>query len=362
MLAYQAQANDSMCNSLLPQAAEILIANNVDAGAIAIVGAEKVLCKKFIGRMPHNSNMVSGDTIFPIASLSKGFLGGLLAIMAEEKQFNWEQIASEQLKEFKLKNSSYSNMLSFHHIASMQSGLPEYAAREFIGNANNRSDIIASIAQVESIAAPGSGKFSYQYALLAVLEEIIKKRVGYEWDKLLQKKLLDPLKMINTGIDITSLRDHRNVVLTFDHEDNLLEYEHFKVPSAAAMYSSVNDLAKWVQLHLRDGEINGRQLISRSEISKMRNSYSAIEELEVNLANLNQVTNYAYGRFWRNYLYHTTRGANLKVIEHTGVSSGSSSIISFIPAKKIGIIVLTNKQNSTPLTIRTKFLQYVGEN
>jgi CubicO group peptidase (beta-lactamase class C family) len=117
-----------------------------------------------------------------------------------------------------------------------------------------------------------------------------------------------------------------------------------------------------VQLHLRDGEINGRQLISKSEISKMRNSYSAIEELETNLANLNQVTDYSYGRFWRNYFYHTISGAHLKVIEHTGVSAGSSSIISFIPVKKIGIIVLTNKQTSVPLIIRAKFLQYLGEN
>jgi CubicO group peptidase (beta-lactamase class C family) len=351
-----ANLNESKCDNLITQAEEIIKNESVPGMAIAVIDYDQTLCKKFYGEVSQDGKKIASDTIFPIASLTKGFLGSLLAIMSDQKQFNWDLVASKELKEFKLKNPDYTKILSFHHIASMQTGLPEFAAKEYLKNTNNRQEILKSFSLVDSIYPPGIGKFSYQYALLAAFEEMIKKRTGQEWEKLLQKKILEPLKLVNTGVDITLLNDKSNVAITYDENNIEIDWEQFKVTSAASMYSSLNDMIKWARLHLQNGKIGHKQLISKSEMGQMQTSYSIIEDTKYLFLDMDNVSELSYGRFWRNYQYK-----GFKVIEHNGVSSGSSSIICYIPAKKLAIVILSTKLTSAPSLIRTKFLQLISE-
>jgi CubicO group peptidase (beta-lactamase class C family) len=325
--------------------------------AIAVIGENNVIYKKFAGNLNDKSNKkIAGNTIFQVASLSKGFLGGLLAIMAEQRQLNWHSTVISEIKDFKLKNNDYSKILTFHHIASMQTGLPEFAGNEFLPDSSSRSEIIASLGKVDSIYPPGERKFAYQYAILSVFEELIKKKTGTEWEKILQKKLLEPLKLINTGVDITQLNNKSNVAACVDESNNQIDFDQFKVNSAAGMYSSLNDLTKWTQLHIRDGNIGNKQIISKAEINKMRLAYTPIENYDGFLIPNPSIEKLAYGHFWKNYSYRG-KSSNLKIIEHNGNSTGVSSIIAYIPDKKIGIIVLTNKFTSAPEQIRDSFLQ-----
>lgn len=346
--------DNNQCKELIIEAEKIIDQESLPGIAMAILDEEKTLCKKFYGYVNKSGKKIAGDTIFPIASLTKGFLGSILSIMSDQKQFNWNWIISEELKEFKLKNHKYNQELSFHHLASMQTGLPAFAMKDYLEKENNPQDIIANIPLIDSIYPPGIGKFAYQYALLVVFEEMIKKRTGQEWDKLLQKKILDPMKLINTGIDITSLKNKSDVVVTYNQNNEQIDWEKFQIKSAAGMYSSLDDLIRWTKLHIMDGNFDNKQLISKSEISKMRNNYTVIEDFQHLFLDMNYVKELSYGRFWRNYYYK-----NFKIIEHNGLSSGSSSIICYIPNKKIAIAILTNKATNAPSLIREKFLQLI---
>jgi CubicO group peptidase (beta-lactamase class C family) len=361
MLSFPAIANLNHAQIFIfdKEVDKIINEQKVPGAAIAIVSDEKIIFKKFIGDT-ENKQKIAGDTIFQLASLSKGFLGSLLSIMVENKQFNWDKIVTKELKDFKLKNSDYTQRLTFHDIASMQTGLPEFAGKEFLMDATSRQEIITNIAKVDSLFAPGEKSFSYQYSILAVFEELIKKKTGIEWEKFLQKKILDPLKLVNTGTDIHSLSNKNNLAQAYNDTNQPIDWSKFKVNSAAGIYSSLNDLTKWLQLHIKGGNIGNKQLISQAEINKMRLSYTPINDYNGYLIQNPFIEALSYGRFWKNYLYNT-KNQKLKVIEHNGNCEGAANIISFIPDKKIGIIVLTNKFTSSAELIRNEFLKILTE-
>ena len=356
MMSINAQAEFNP-ESFAQELAIIKKNNNLASIAVAVVSDGNVLFKETSGLTDVNGNKkIDGDTKFQIASLSKAFLGSLLAILVDQQQLNWSQIVSLAVKEFQISNPTYNQQLSFHHIAAMQSGLPAYAGKEEIKNASNRQEILKIFNQIDSLNAPGE-HFTYQYALLSVLEEIVKRKSGLEWEKFLQRKIIEPLKLINTGIDITQA-NLDNVAKPLDEHNQLIDFESFKVNSAAGLYSSLNDMIRWVQFHLRDGTIGNKAIISKTEINNMRKSFTPIVASDHLLEEDGNITERAYGYFWQNYRYGSNN--KFRVIEHTGNCRGASAIISFVPSKKIGIIVLINKFSVATEQIRSKFLQQLN--
>jgi CubicO group peptidase (beta-lactamase class C family) len=338
------------------ESAKIIEELKIPGAAIAIVTNNKIVYRKTFGVTDlTNKKRVTTGTIFQIASLSKAFMGGLLAYMADHKHFSWHENVIHNIKEFKLADRNHSHQLTYHHIGAMQSGLEAYAGGKNL-ETPTRINIIHSFLNVTQVASIKDKKFSYQYSLLSLLEETVKRKTGQEWDKLLKRHILVPLKMRNTGIDITSIADNNNVAKPHGPNNEILEWETFKVNAAAGLYSNLNDLIKWVQFHLNDGRVDGKQLISKGEMKKMRASNTKILDNDTMMTKNVAIKSLHYGYFWKNYLY--TKGKNkYKVIEHNGLIEGMSSIISYLPDKKIGIIVLCNKATFAPELIRLKFLE-----
>lgn len=330
----------------------------VPAMAIAVFDKKKILFKKLKGTTANdNKILIADNTVFQIASLSKSFIGGLLAVMHDQGVFSWHDIINKKVRNFSLKNQYYTDILSFHHLAAMQTGLPEYALSKDLINFNYRNDIIKAFSQVESIQ-PGH-KFSYQYAIFSVIEEFIRNQSGLEWNRYLQRKILDPLKLINTGININQL-SNLNIAKAYDKNNKIIEWEDFKVKSAAGMYSSLNDLISWTQFHLQEGIYNNRQIISKAQINALSMGYTPLEIEQLYFVEQENIKDIMYGYFWKSY-YYLNNQQKLKVIEHTGRGSGVSCLISFIPSKEIGIVILTNKSTTAPEQIREELLKLITQ-
>jgi CubicO group peptidase (beta-lactamase class C family) len=330
--------------------------------ALAIVGKDKVHFEGYFGVEDVTSNKpITMDTTFQIASLSKAFLGVALANLSDKKIINWNDKLKKHIPEFKLKTDEYTDKLTLHHIASMQTGLPVSAGKEYLKDTRTKKDIIKIFANVESELPPGSPQFTYQYALLAALEELIARKTKIEWEMFVQRAILKHIGMRHTTFGNHHLRTMKNVAKPHDEHNKVVEFESFKVTSAAGVNSNMNDMIKWIKFHINNGVVNKTRLLSLKEVRNTRSPFTPMDEFIKEIYGNAPVSSLYYGYFWRNYLFGSEE-RKYKVIEHSGGCDGMSSIISYLPDEKIGIIVLSNKMTDAPSLIRTKFLEIFHKN
>jgi hypothetical protein len=115
---------------------------------------------------------------------------------------------------------------------------------------------------------------------------------------------------------------------------------------AGGLYSSVNDLAKWVRVQLDGGVISGdgdgaKRLFSAERQREMWNMLTPIPVPESSVPELAAAKpNFSgYGEGW---MLSDYRGH--KLVWHTGGWPGMVSRITLVPDLKLGVIVLTNQE------------------
>jgi len=109
--------------------------------------------------------------------------------------------------------------------------------------------------------------------------------------------------------------------------------------SAAALNSSVNDLAKWVRLQLGKGKFEGKQIFSEAQAWGMHQPYLAQQISEAGWKGnpTRHFTGVASGWFVYDY-------QGRKIINHSGGLDGMLSYTHLIPEENLGFVVLTNSE------------------
>jgi hypothetical protein len=113
---------------------------------------------------------------------------------------------------------------------------------------------------------------------------------------------------------------------------------------AGSINSSVADMANWLLLHLAGGKWKGKPLIEPKNLQQMHSPQVVVPGGESE-----HIQHTSYGLGWDILSY---RGH--KLIKHGGGIDGFSSEVGLLPARKLGIVVLSNLDgNPVPRFIET---------
>jgi Beta-lactamase/Domain of unknown function (DUF3471) len=126
----------------------------------------------------------------------------------------------------------------------------------------------------------------------------------------------------------TSFTDKLNVV-PYDNWNNL-------VP-AASIISNVKDLANWLLFQLDSGRYNGQRIMPFAVLQRTRDVNINTGSGKSGLYPIH-FRGYGLGLFAADY-------NGRQVYWHTGSNGGMSSNICFVPEERLGIAILTNKEN-----------------
>jgi CubicO group peptidase (beta-lactamase class C family) len=96
---------------------------------------------------------------------------------------------------------------------------------------------------------------------------------------------------------------------------------------AGSMYSSVEELSRWVIAFMNDGKLEGKQVLSPKVIARLATPQVDIPKSD---------RKYGYG-----LQIGTVRG--MRLLSHTGSRLGHGSLIQMVPERRIGAIVVTNR-------------------
>lgn len=282
---------------------------------------------------------VDGDTLFMIASNTKGLTTLLLAKLVDEGKIGWKTPVTQLLPQFKLGNADTTRRVLVEHLICACTGLPRQDFEwlfQFKGVTPEGA--LGTLATVQptskfgemfqySNLLAGAAGFTGGHVLYPQLE------LGAAYDKAMQTEVFDPLGMKSTTFDYARALSGDHAIAHAPDVDGKparavfdLNYSIIPLRPAGAGWSSVNDMLKYVSMELANGALpDGHRYISKEPLLARRDAKVPIGKDAV----------YGMG-----LMVDTTYG--VPVVHHGGDMIGFHSDMMWLPEAQVGAVVLTN--------------------
>jgi D-alanyl-D-alanine-carboxypeptidase/D-alanyl-D-alanine-endopeptidase len=332
-------AAQNPCTNGLPNESEIrsLLAERIEAlggkqGSVGIVvGMISPEGRKIISagrRRSDDSHVPNGDTVFEIGSVTKVFTALLLAEMAGKHELALNDPVAKYLPAgFKIPERNGKN-ISLLDLATHTSGLPfmpnDSATSTDFGT--GEYSLIGLRHFIANCELRGEGKWEYSNVGYWLLSEVLAARAGVDYETQLRRRVIAPLGLTNTAFALTpkmkaSFAVGHNAVLQPSPAISTLPIYSI-MPAAGGLYSSANDLLKLLAVAM-DYE--------RSSLgAAMHLTWTTRRPMS------GEGSKQALG--WT--IIHDRAG---ELVTHDGGTFGYASSIAWDPARRVGVVVLSNQ-------------------
>jgi len=222
------------------------------------------------------------DAIFWIASMSKPILGTLLMMLQDDGLLSMDDPVEKYLPEFKgLKTADGKQAkLTIRHLLTHTSGMGEISADQARESKTLASVIPLYVAKAVAFT-PGS-KWVYCQSSINTGGRIAEVVTGEPLEKLLKRRLFDPLGMKDTTFYLTEKQLPR-LAKTYRRTDkgeleatdirflngkSPTSTDRFPAPNGG-LFSTAQDYARFCQMILRGGELDGKRYLKADSVKLM---------------------------------------------------------------------------------------------
>jgi CubicO group peptidase (beta-lactamase class C family) len=242
------------------------------------------------------------DAIFRIYSMTKTVTSVAVMMLVEEGKLTLEDPLSRYLPGFQTpqvmtggtadapKLRAADKPITLHALLTHTAGYPAgrkgdepavklmeridpHAASDLRGFAERMSHV--------PLAADPGTRFGYDGASLELLARVVEVVSGQSFESFLQQRIFDPLAMHDTGFSVPPAQRARVVDITTTGSDGRLRIadgpsaSHPGAPlnayasGAGGLYSTAGDYARFAQMLLDGGALDGRELLGRKTVELM---------------------------------------------------------------------------------------------
>lgn len=320
--------------------------------AIALVTREGIVHEKGFGvRDLRNRQPVDEQTLFGIASLSKSFASATVAKLVADGRMNWDDPVIRHLPWFAMPRERDTPEVTLRDLLSMRSGFgsSEYTFRRASAN---RADHVRRIRFLEQ-RHPLRSEYLYTTDSYTAIGEVVATVTAEPWEAFAAETLWKPIGMTRTNADHTVARADKNAAsphITVQRRKQAIDwiYEDYNALPAGGVNSTAHDLGLWVRFQLNNGAVNGKTILPFSALKETRTPQTPERGRFANRAwseaageGDDAFRHPAYAMGWTT---HTYRGHD--VVSHSGGIDGFRTFMGFLPDDDIGIVVLTNADQS----------------
>jgi beta-lactamase class C len=310
--------------------------------AIAVVRTGEVIyIKGFGNKRNHANDPINIHTKFRIASASKGFSSILTGLLVQEGALRWSDQISLHLEDFLPEPKSYSDSLTVSAILSQTSGFPYQAYSNLVEDGLSLEELVISLSEIKLSAPPGQ-LYSYQNVAYSLIEPIMYKTTGKDYETLLRERIFEPLQMTDASANFFDMNSSPNAAVPhrrtqYSYSPIPLSPSYYNVAAAGGINASISDMSLWLQalLGYRPQVIPQEvlnEVYSPTIQTPLMNGYYR-QWLEARRA--------YYGLGWRIVPTPTDT-----IIYHGGYANGFKSHVSLNPSKDIGIVILSNSSDN----------------
>lgn len=305
--------------------------------AAVVKDGEVVLSRGFGLRDKDKELPVTEQTLFPIGSTTKAFTAAVIGTFVDEGLLEWDRPVREYLPSFKLHDPVASNEATLLDLLSHRTGLPRHEKLMLMYGSGGltRAEVVERLRYL-----PFNKGFrevwQYNNLLYMTAGYLIEVVAGQTWEEAVQERLLDPLGMTDTNLWVNELQksdDHSVPYALLDGEVAEVPYRPIElIGPAGSINSCVADMARWLRFNAEGGRET--DILSASTLKTI---HSPVIPMPTDSA-WEEVSLVGYGLGWMVEHYRGHR-----VIWHSGGIDGFIAWISFIPDRRAGVVVLSNR-------------------
>ena len=168
--------------------------------AVAVVNRQGPLLVRTYGVTDITADQsVQPDTVFRVASLSKGFAGTLAGISVAEGELSLNAAVDPLVPQFELISRRQESALTVEHILSHRVGLPPNAYDNLLEANVDPAEILARYSGVEMICGVGQC-YAYQNVAFNMITSVLEQVAEQDFAALLEQRLFTPLAMQHASL------------------------------------------------------------------------------------------------------------------------------------------------------------------
>jgi len=333
-----AESYARLVESLRPWIENEVAVKQLPGLSIALVDDQKVVWSHGFGYAdPLTKTPATADTLYRVGSVSKPFTTLLLMMLVEMGLIDLDVPVQRYLPEFSPKNT-FKKDITLRQMVSHRSGLVREspAGNYFDDSGTTLADTVKSINST-TLVYPPEKTTSYSNAALATVGYVLERMQKQPFAGLIQQRLLAPLGMKSSSFaPDAELRKRvaKAAMWTYHGREFAAPTWDMGMAPAGSLYSSANDLGKFLMFLFARGRTAKGQLLKKETLESM---------WKIQFAKPDAKTGFGLSFFVSELEGHRRVG-------HGGAVYGFATELAALPDDKLGVVVIASKDVANAVT------------
>jgi CubicO group peptidase (beta-lactamase class C family) len=314
-------------------------AQRIPGLALGIVEGDRIVYVRGFGTADDSGRETTPQTPFIIGSVSKSLTALAVMQLVETAKIELDAPVERYLPWFRVADEKASAEITVRHLLNHTSGLSTKTGRSFQGDGDTSDTALEqAVRRLDSaeLTAPVGSKHQYSTINYSVLGLIVQTVAGQSYERYVQTKILDPLRMRNSYTSEAAAQPHgfatgHNYWFGRPRAADL-PYNRGLVP-AGYLISSVEDMTHFLISQLNGGRYEGTAVLSPDGIDELHRPAVQTPEADT-----------SYGMGW-----FVGPVNDIPAIHHQGETFNFHSNVVLVPQSRRGVVVLMNAENSLDL-------------
>ena len=334
-----------------------LAALKVPGAAIAVVkDSEVVLAKGYGFRDVDGKLPMTADTLMAIGSSTKAFTAFALGTLVDQGRVEWDKPVRDYIPWFRLYDAQAGERLTPRDLVTHRSGLPRHDLVWYNNTTATREQLVRSLAYLPPTADLRE-RWQYNNLMFLTAGYLVETMTGKSWEEAVRTLVFAPLGMGRSNFSVLESQKDADFALPYAEREGKVVKIPFRditlIGPAGSINSSVNEMSRWVSVHINGGKLGDTQVIGAATLADLHKPYMTTG----NVSTRPDITapDYALGWMVDGYRGH-------RRVHHGGNIDGFSALVSFLPNDGLGFVVLTNKNGTglPELLVRTAADRILG--
>ncbi|MDG2089736.1 MAG: serine hydrolase [Gammaproteobacteria bacterium] len=317
--------------------------------AVGVVYDQELIWSQGFGLANIATNQaMTTDTKFRMASHSKLLTATAIMQLREQGLVRLDDPVSEYLNWFQLQAADHEDPpITIEQLLSHRSGLPREAGAHWSDFEFPTQEQLMDLFPERQASFSPEVRWKYSNLAYSLAGMVIEKVSGESWADYIQGNIFAPLGMTASSVDL----DVPGLATGYsrrmpDGSRSIIPFIDARgMAAATGLTSTVGDMAKFVSAQFRQGPRGGEQILSTPSLREMHR----VRMLENDWSRGNGI---GFGVY---------RLDDTVYVGHSGGYPGYTTNTMIQLDSKIGVIVLTNTNDSNPVDISRQLMSTVGQ-
>lgn len=326
-----------------------IMEEQIPGAAFAVVSGGRIVWIATFGHTDLTlSRPVDEQTVFRLASVSKGFAATVAALLVRDGRLHWNEPVNRYVPDLRFQGSP--DAITIHDILGQSTGFVSHAFDNLIEDGLSRDAIMRRFEELAPICAPGTC-YTYQNSVFSLIEPVIESVGDAAYADVLHERIFRPLMMetASVGFDAYLQNSNRAEPHVKRHQSwrtAAVRPNYYQINSAAGVNASVLDMARWLIAQLgHHPEVIPPDVIEDVTTPRIRT-----------IRDLNR-------RFWREHLSDAHYGLGWRIyrfgddvlVYHGGWVSGYRAEAAFSRELDLGLVLLFNAESNVISELHARF-------